>query len=292
MSTPQQPRILLGIGFMLLAASLFPVMNGLVQWLSPRYPSEQIIWARIAGHLLVMLAVMLPGSGLWVFATRRPLAQIGRSLCQICSTSLYFIAVATVPLAKAAAISFIAPFIVTLLAWPILGEKPLLRRIAAVFVGFLGVLVVIRPGSAVFQPASVLLLIAAFFYALYQVLTRKVAPHDRAETSALYSALLGGILFSALLPFFWVTPTSLADAIAFLALGVLGASGHYCVARAMAYAPAAVVSPFQYWQIVGSVIVGFVISGLWPDGGTWIGAAIVVGAGLFLALAEGRRRTP
>lgn len=292
MNTPEQPRILLGIGFMLLAASLFPVMNGLVQWLSPRYPSEQIIWARITGHLVSMLVVMLPASGWLVLATQRPLAQIGRSICQLCSTSFYFVGVASVPLAKAAAISFIAPFIVTLLAWPMLGERPKLRRVLAVCVGFVGVLVVIRPGTSVFQPASLLLLIAACCYALYQVLTRKVAPYDRAETSALYSALLGSVVLSLVVPFFWVTPTSLADGLAFLALGLLGATGHYCVARAMAYAPAAIVAPFLYWQIVGSIIVGFIISGLWPDGGTWIGAAIVVGAGLFLAIAEGRRRTP
>ena len=287
---PREPRIMLGIAFMMLAASFFPVMNGLVQWLSPRYPSEQIIWARITGQFVLMLALMLPGAGLMVFATRRPTLQLGRSFCQLASTSLYFIAVASVPLAKAAAIGFIAPFIVALLAWPLLGEKPQLRRMLAVAAAFAGVLVVIRPGDESFQAASLLILLSASFYALYQVLTRKVAPHDSAQTSTLWSAVVGSAVLTLVVPFVWVTPANLADTLAFLALGGLATAGHYCVARAMSYGPAAVISPFQYWQIVGSVLMGVAITGLWPDGGTWIGAAVIIGAGVFMAVTEGRRR--
>lgn len=290
MNAPREPRILLGIGFMLIAASLFPVMNGLVQLLSRDYPSEQVIWARITGHLLIMVAVMAPGAGLRVLGTRRPGLQLARSACQLTSTSFYFVAVATVPLAKAAAIGFLAPFLVALIAWPMLGERPRLRRMLAVAAAFLGVLVVIRPKGETFQPASLLILGSASAYALYQVLTRMVAAHDRAETSALWSALLGAVVLTAAVPFFWVAPRSLGDGIAFLALGALGAGGHYCVARAFAYGPAAVISPFQYWQIVGSVLMGVAVTGLWPDGGTWAGAAIIVSAGIFLAMSEARRR--
>jgi len=290
MTTAAQPRILLGVAFMVLASSLFPVMNGLVQWLSPRYPSEQIIWARITGQFVLMLAIMLPAAGLGVFATRRPALQVARSLCQLTSTSLYFVAVASVPLAKAAAIGFLAPFIVALLAWPLLGEHPKLRRMMTVAAAFLGVLVVIRPGAEGFQPASLLILVSASVYALYQVLTRKVAPQDGAETSTLWSALLGAGLLTLVLPFFWRTPASFADALAFIGLGVLATAGHYCVARALSYGPAAVISPFQYWQIVGAVLMGVAITGLWPDGLTWAGAAIVIGAGIFLALSERRAR--
>jgi drug/metabolite transporter (DMT)-like permease len=289
-ATPREPRVLLGIGFMVLAASLLPVMTGLVQWLSPRYPSEQIVWARIAGHLLVMLAIMLPSAGLRVFATRRLAAQLGRSALQLISTGFHFTALATIPLVKATAIGFISPFIVALLAWPILGERPRLGRMIAVLVAFCGVLVVIRPGSPEFQWASLLVLGSACAFAVYQVLTRMVAPHDRADTSALYSALLGAVVLSLAAPFFWVTPTSLGDAIAMLSLGAFGAAGHYCVARAMSYAPAAVISPFHYWQIIGATIMGVIVTGLWPDTVTWAGAAIVVSAGLYLALSEGRRR--
>jgi drug/metabolite transporter (DMT)-like permease len=287
---PREPRLLIGIGFMMLAATVLPVMNGIVQWLSPRYASEQIIWARITGQFLIMLVLMLPAAGLQVFATRRPGLQVGRSLCQFASTMFYFTAIATVPLAKATAIGFLAPFIVALIAWPMLGERPKLRRVLAVIAAFIGVLVVIRPGGASFQPATLLILGSASAYALYQVLTRMVAGHDKAETSVLWSALIGAVVLTLALPFFWVTPHSLGDALGFVAVGLLGAAAHYCVARAFGYGPASVISPFQYWQILGAVAAGMVVQGVLPDGGTWLGAAIIVGAGVFLAVSEGRRR--
>jgi drug/metabolite transporter (DMT)-like permease len=117
-----------------------------------------------------------------------------------------------------------------------------------------------------------------------------VAPHDRAETSVLWSALVGAVVLTLALPFFWVTPGSIGDALGFLAVGLLGAAAHYCVARSFAYGPATVISPFQYWQILGAVAAGIVVQGVWPDGGTWLGAAMIVGAGVFLAIVEGRRR--
>jgi drug/metabolite transporter (DMT)-like permease len=289
-TTPREPRVLIGIGFMMLAATLLPVMNGLVSWLVQRYPAEQVIWARIAGHAAVMLLVMLPSRGLGVLATRRPGLQVARSLCQLTSTSFYFAALVTIPLAKAAAIGFIGPFLVALMAWPMLGERPQLRRILTVCAGFVGVLVVMRPGSEAFQPGSLLILGSATAYALYQVLTRKVAPLDRPDTSALYSGFVGGVLLTLALPLFWVTPANLLDAATFLVLGALGAAGHYCVALAFARAPATVIAPFQYWQIVGAVGMGVALTGFWPDAAIWAGTAIIIGAGIFLAVSEGRRR--
>jgi drug/metabolite transporter (DMT)-like permease len=290
MPQPAQNRVLLGILFMMLAASIFPVMNGLVQVLSARYPSEQVIWSRTAGHLLIVLAVLLPRHGPRIVATRRPWLQSARSLLLAASTTFFFFAVKHVPLAKAAAVSFSGPFIVVLLAWPMLGERPRLTRIVSVLVAFLGVLVVIRPGTETFQPASLLVLGSATCYALYQILTRLVAGEDRPETSVIWSALLGSVLFTLLLPAVWVAPAGIVDAALLCCLGLLGAAGHYCVARAMTYAAASVVSPFQYWQIVGSVLMGWAITGLWPDGWTWLGAGIIVGAGVWMALVERRRQ--
>jgi drug/metabolite transporter (DMT)-like permease len=287
---PREARILRGIGFMLVAASLLPVMNGIVQWLSPRYPTEQIVWARITGQLLVMLVLMLPRSGLLAFATRRPALQSLRSLLQVVATACYFTAVATVPLAKATAIGFLTPFVTALAAWPILDEKPEAKRLLAVVVAFAGVLIVIRPGAGSFEPAILLIFCNVVFYALYQVLTRKVSTHDRAETSVLWSALLGAVLTTLFLPAFWVMPASVADALGFLALGGFAAAGHYCVAQALSHGPAGVIAPFQYWQIVGATLIGAAVTGYWPDAVTWAGAAVIVSAGVYLALVERRRR--
>jgi drug/metabolite transporter (DMT)-like permease len=202
----------------------------------------------------------------------------------------FFTGVKYLPLAKAASISFAAPFIVAVLAWPLLGERMTVGRIGAVVVAFLGVLVVIRPGSEVFQWAALLLLGSAFFYALYQILTRRVARTDSAETSTLYSPLLATAAMSLTLPFAWVPVASWGDAALLGSLGILGGTAHYFVARAMAYAQANVIAPFGYWQLVASVAVGYLISGYLPDALTWIGAGIIVCAGIWIAWSETRGR--
>ena len=138
---PRQTSLLLGIFFMCAACTLFPIMNGIVQVLSRTYPSEQIIWARTTGHLLIVLALIVPRYGLSVLKSRKPGVQISRSLLLLASTTFFFFSVKDVPLAKASSISFMSPFFVTLLALPMLGEQIGWKRLAAVTVGFLGVLV-------------------------------------------------------------------------------------------------------------------------------------------------------
>ena len=280
-------RPALGIFFMCLATTLFPFMNGLVQVLSERYSSEQIVWARITSHLLFVLALFMPREGWHVFHTDQLGWQLARSAAQLGSTSLYFVSVKHLPLAQAASISFTTPFIVTLLAWPILGEAIGPARLMTLIVGFIGVLTVIRPGSDVFHWATLGIVASSVCYALYQILTRRVAGRDRAETSVVYSALGGAFVMSAVMLFAWKTPETWLDAGMMCALGVFGGLGHYCVARAMSYA-AAVVSPFMYWQMIGSVAIGYLISGKLPDACTWLGTAIIVAAGIHMGWRETR----
>jgi drug/metabolite transporter (DMT)-like permease len=290
-AAPQAPnRTLTGILFMLTASSLFPVMNGLVQVLSARYSSEQVVWARSASHLVFVLALFAPSLGAALLRTTQLRWQIVRSAVHLGSMLCFFNGVKYLPLAKAASISFTTPFIVALLAWPMLGERMSLNRLVAVVVAFLGVLVVIRPGSEVFQWASLLILGSSTCYALYQVLTRRVAGHDLPETSAVYSAVMGTLVMTIVLPFVWIMPVSWADAALLFSLGILGGLGHYCVARAMTYAQANILAPFMYWQMVGAVAVGYMISSLLPDAATWIGTAIISCAGLYIAWYETRRR--
>lgn len=283
-------RPLLGILFMCLAGTMFPFMNGLVQLLSDRYSSEQIVWARIASHLVFVLAIFAPREGWSIFYTRQLGWQLCRSLAQIGSTTCYFFSVKHLPLAQAASISFTTPFIVALLAWPMLGERISAFRMTATMVGFLGVLVVIRPGSAVFQWAMLGVVASSVFYGLYQILTRRVAGHDRAETSVVYSALGGAVLMSIVMLWSWRNPHSLKDVAMMFGLGVFGGLGHYCVARAMSYAPASLVAPFVYWQMIGAVAVGYWISGKLPDAFTWLGTAVIVSAGIHLGWRETREK--
>lgn len=290
-SSPTTDRILLGILFMCGSGIVFPIMNGLVQVLSPRYPTEQIVWIRTATHLVFMLILFAPKRGLIaLLRTNKPGWQLARSIMLLLSTNLFFAGVKHLHLANAASISLTAPLIVAALAWPVLGERVTLARMLAVMVGFLGVLIVIRPGTSVFHPASLYIVGSATAYALYQLFTRKVAGHDPPETSACYSALIGTLVMTLVAPFSAVGFQSTLDAVTMLSLGLLGGAGHYFVARAMTYAPANVVAPFQYFQMIGSVIVGYVISSKFPDAMTWLGASIIIGAGLFIWWRESRGR--
>jgi drug/metabolite transporter (DMT)-like permease len=285
-------RPLMGILFMCIAASLFPLMNGLAKLMSQTYSSEQVVWARTLSHLLIVLALLVPRFGWRIVRTRRPRAQFARSCMLIGSTFLFFTAIKVVPIAQAASISFVAPLIVVLLAGPLLGERITAGHLLAVAVGFAGVLVVIRPGAAVFQPASLLIVGSATCYAVYQLLTRRVAGIDAPETSVVYSALVGSVLMSLVVPFAWRTPGSWADVALLASLGALGAGGHYCIARAMTYAPANFVAPFQYWQMVGAVIVGWLIFAEVPDAFVWLGAALVIGAGIWVGMRGPAARPP
>lgn len=283
-------RTLIGILFMLAAASLFPVMNGLVQILSARYSTEQIVWARAASHFAFVLAVFVPSVGIAVVRTTTPKWQIVRSMVHLLSMLFFFTGVKYLPLAKAASISFTAPFFVALLAWPMLGERITPNRLVAVMVAFLGVVVVIRPGTDVFQWASLYMLGSAVCYALYQILTRRVAGYDSAETTAVYSALVGTVVMSIAVPFVWTPIGSWTDAALLFSLGIIGGTAHYFVARAMTYAEASIIAPFGYWQLVGSVIVGYIISGYLPDMFTWVGAGIITCAGSYIAWSETRAK--
>ena len=270
------------------ACALFPIMNGIVKLLAASYEPQQIVWFRIVSHLVVVAAVFGPRMKLGLLRTRRIGTQFVSSVMMLLSTLFFFSAVKSVPVAEAISVTFVAPLAVVLLAWPLLGERITLFRLAAVVVGFSGVLIVIRPGSAVFQWASVLLLGSAICYAIYQILIRRLAGVDQPATSIFYSVLLGAIIMSIWLPFVWKKPASWTDWALLCSLGVFGAMGHYCVARAMTYASANFVAPFNYTQMIGSVIVGYLMFAEVPDFYTWLGTAVIVGAGLMVGW-QGRR---
>jgi len=285
-SSAAPQRLLLGILLMLAAGLLFALMAGFAKLLGQHYSSLQISWARAFGHILFLSALFMPHMGLSLFRTRRPGLQLFRSAMLFTSNLNFFYAISFIPLAKAAAISLAAPLIVAMLAWPMLGERTTRGRVVALLIGFVGVLVVIRPGTAIFQWASVFVLISAAAYGVYQILTRRIAGIDPPETSALYSAFVGGFGMFVVLPFVWIAPLSLLDVGLFCGVAILGALGHYCVAHAFGYAPANVLSPFQYFQLVGSGAVGWLLFSELPDSITWAGAAIIVAAGLYIGWSQ------
>lgn len=285
----RRARILRGIGFMVGATMLFVIMNTGVKLLSAHLPTIELIWARSLGHLLFIMALFAPSHGGWrLFVTRRPALQFSRSLLLLASTSFFFTAVGRVPLAEATTVSFTSPFIVAALAGPLLRERVDLGHWIAIGVGFAGALAVIRPGMAGANPALALVLGSSACYALYQVLTRRVAGIDRPETSVTYSALVGTVVLTVLVPFFWRTPARLSHWVMLCGLGLFGGLGHYFVARGLTWGPASVLSPFQYAQLMFAAAAGYLAFGDVPSGWTWLGAGMIVLSGLAIAWRETR----
>jgi drug/metabolite transporter (DMT)-like permease len=282
--------VLRGILLMCAGVALFPLMNASVKLLTAGYPVVEIIWARFTGHLIVMLIVFLPQYGRRLIATRRPLVQIGRSLLMLVSNGVFVLAIGKVPLATASAIGFTSPLIVTALSVPLLREQVGWRRWSAVCVGFAGALLIIRPGHALADPAVLLLLASSAAYALYQIATRWVMAHDSPATGIIFAALVGSLATTTVLPFVFVMPRSLFDLALFLALGCLGGLGHFFVIKAFQAAPAAVIAPLGYIELIGTTILGYLIFGNFPDALTWVGALIIIASGLYIAMRERVRR--
>mgnify|MGYP001606726330 CR=1 FL=1 len=280
--------ILPAVACMCVAMVMLPVLNGSAKLLGQFYPMPEIVWARYAGHFVFMVALFLPKRGLRLFVTARPGLQICRSLLLLCATILFFVALKTIALATAVAINFVGPIMVTALAVPFLGERVGPRRWAAVFVGFAGALIIIRPGTDVAHWSSLLVLGNAACFALYQILSRKISASDSAETSIVYVAMVGLVASSIALPFGVRLPFVWWHWLVFLTLGLSGGLGHYFVVKAYGYAPASIVSPFGYGQLIGATIIGFVAFGDFPDGWTWVGAAVIVGSGLYITYRESR----
>ncbi len=273
---------------MMLAVMLFPFMNTMVKILREDFDPAMIIWARYVSHFLLMVLLFMPKHGWSLFRSAHPRIQTGRSLLLLGATVCYFTALGHVPLATAAVIGFTSPFIVTALSIPILGEQVGWRRWAAVFVGFIGAVIVIRPGSGAIHPMAMLVLVTAICYGLYQIYTRKISASDKAATTITWTALIGAITSSVAVPFFWQTPQTLQQILLLSAAGMVGGLGHYFVVKAFQYAQASLLAPVAYGQIVGATLLGFIVFGDFPDAWTWLGTSIIVGCGLYIGYRERR----
>jgi drug/metabolite transporter (DMT)-like permease len=278
------------VTYMVIAMTLIPLLNASAKYLTNYYPVIEIVWARYAGHFIYMVLAFSPRRGMSLLVSSQPAMQLLRSALLCASTAIYMTALHYISLTTAAAISFTGPFMVAALSPLVLGERVGAMRWLAIGIGFLGSLVVIRPGFGDVDKAVFLVFFSALFSALYQVMTRKLAAHDRAETSITYIALSGFVITTLPLPFFWVTPTSWLHALLFVGLGLFGGFGHYFLVRAFELAPAPFISPFNYGQIVGAAILGLVVFGQFPDIWVWLGSAIIAASGLFILYWERRQK--
>lgn len=279
-------RRLQAIGLMCAALACFACLDAIAKWLGQSMDPLQVVWARYVSALAFILVIFNPLHHPGVFVTKRPWVQSIRSALLFASTALNFVALQFLQLDQTVAIMFATPFIVAVLAGPMLGEWIGWRRWAAVVVGFCGVLVVTQPWSGDMHWAMALSLVGAFAYALYNILTRMVAGHDSAATTSLYSVAFGAVAASLVAPFVWTPPENLYVVLGMIAIGAFGGFGHWLLILAHERAPAGVVAPFIYTQLVWMVALGWLVFAQVPAANTLAGAAIVVASGLYLLYRE------
>jgi drug/metabolite transporter (DMT)-like permease len=283
---------LTGIALMCGAVACFALLDTTAKYLNLYMSTLQVVWARYTGAFLFPFIVSNPWTRPGLVRTSRPVLQIGRSVLLLASTMCNFAALRYLQLDEAIALIFSTPFIVAALSGPILGEWVGWRRWTAIAVGFIGVLVVTRPGPDTFQLAALLSLTAALCYALYSIATRVLARTDSNETTLFYSNMVGAVALIPVVPFVWITPSDPLVIALMVVAGAIGSFGHYLLIAAHRLAPAMVLSPFIYTELVLVIALGFVVFGDVPHRMTLAGSAIVVASGLYLLHREhvrGRR---
>jgi len=272
----------------LLAGVCLSSLDATAKYLVRDHALFLVVWARYAGQMLVVtpIAWRRGGSGFW--RTRHLSMQLARSLCLVVATACFFGALRFLPLAEGSAINFLAPIIAVVLSMPVLGEHPTRARWSSSITGFIGILILVRPGSAVFHPATALLVVGATANALYQLLTRKV-PNDTPYTTLFYTALVGTIGLSLALPF--TAPpddVTVRDAGFIVLLGLFAGVGHWLMISAFLLAPASLLAPFTYLQMMWATLYGYVIFGQLPDGLSALGMVVIVASGVALIVHERR----
>ena len=280
-----------GVVLIMCAVFMFSAMDTLAKHVLQTYPMSGLMWARYMVHATVMAVLLWPRMGAQLLRTARPGLQILRGLLLVMSTVFFYFALRYMPLAEAAAISFVGPVLTTLLAGPMLGDRVTARQWVAVGLGFAGVLVIMRPGGGVLSLPAVFPLATAILFSVYQIITRKLSGREHPYTTLFYTALVGAIATSFVAPLNWVTPTWVQAAL-MVCIGVLGGTGHLLLIRAMEHASPSTLAPYVYSQLVWSTLLAYLAFGDFPQTVTLIGMLVIVAAGLLAVnWSQMRRRS-
>lgn len=282
---------LVGIALMCGAVAFFAGIDGLGKTLAGMGVDPLLTtFMRYAASVAMISVFINPVTQPSVVRSRRLGLQIVRSLLLVASTALNFLALRHLQMAETLSIQFAAPLTVALLAGPLLGEWSSRERLIAIGIGFLGVLVIVRPGLGAMHPAAFLSVANVVVYAFYAIVTRKLAAYDSTSTTLFYTGLAGVGLMTPCLPWLWTNPASWTVWALFLGVALCGTLGHWLLILAHARAPANVLASFIYTQLLWSVLLGFFLFGDLPSRWTIVGAMIVVGSGLYLLAQETLRR--
>jgi drug/metabolite transporter (DMT)-like permease len=284
---PQHP--LRGVVLFLAAVFLFAALDATAKYMNAFFAVPLLVWARYLVHFVIMLVFMAPGMGREIIATRRPWLMSFRALMLVGVTLLAQLALKTLPLAETTALVFITPLLVALLAGPLLGEQVRRSTWLITLVGFAGVLLIARPGGALFGAGVAYALGAALCYAIYQILTRKLAATEHPNRLLFYTALIGTLSMSLTLPAYWdgQIPT-LTQGLLIVSLGLYGGIGHFMLIRAFREAPASTLSPLLYVQLIWATLLGWWVFDQLPDLLAIVGMLIIGASGLSLAIRSRR----
>lgn len=274
------PTVTRGILLMILAIFLFTAMDATAKGLVERYPPPQVIWARFAGQLIIVLAILNLRTGP-LLRTRYPKLHLARSAFQLGATGCFFLSLNHIGLAEATALTDINPVLITLGAALFLHERLGPRRIAGVVVALIGALIILRPGLGVFSPWALLPIGAAICYTGNALLTRHIGPKEPVWTSLLHASIFGTLVTATALPLVWI-PITGPDLALFALVGCLGTGAQLCIIRSFSTTEASIVAPFAYLGIIFATFWGAVLYDQWPDQWTVIGALVIVGAGLYV----------
>ena len=281
----RENRLLTGIGLAVLAGFLFVSSDTVVKLVREDLPVAMVVWGRFVMHLLLML-ILFPGKKIIpLFKVTNLKLIIGRGLLLLTCTCLFFTAIGYIGLAEANSIMFVSPFFVVALSIPLLGEKVGIRRWSAVLVGFIGILIVLRPGFQEIHWAYLLIIGCAFFFALFTIITRTLSFTETATSMWFYTALVGTIVSSSVVWLYWETPTPM-QWLLLLIIGAIGGGSHFIVIKAYNRAAASLLAPFQYVQILWATIYGFLVFNNFPDRWTLLGTTIIIGSGLYVWMRE------
>ena len=276
------------ISYNLLAWAILPFMDTIAKYLSSDLSFFQITWARYFFTVLFTLPFMFFFFRKNLTWTTQPKLQILRGLTLFFANVLFFYSISIISMAKALTLAFVAPLITTALSPFILGEKVGFRRWSAVIVGFIGSLIVIRPGFIEFNLASIAALGTGFFYGIYLIITRKLHRSDSPLLTLLLTGVVGFVVASFLVPVVWINPTFNQWSLLAL-MGIFACLGHLFLILSLKYADASKLAPFGYFEIVTNIILGYYFFSDFPDFWMWIGLLIIISSGIYITIRERSR---
>jgi len=269
---------------------MLPIMDGFAKYLSSTLPVLQITWSRYFFTIVITLPIMLVFFRKNLTWTDQPKLQLIRGLLLFCANILFFYSISIISLAKALTLAFIAPLIVTALSPFLLGEKVGFRRWAAVVTGFIGSLIVIRPGFVELNLASIAALGTGVLYGFYLIITRKLHDSDNPLLTLLLTGIVGAVLGSIIMPTVWVSPT-ITEWYMMFAIGFFASLGHLFIILSLRYADASKLAPFGYFEIVTNIIIGYYFFNHFPDSWTFLGLFIIISSGIYLFRREHKIRS-